>query len=108
MKRAKKAAHRAGRSFAAPPEMLRHKSLFQDGERLVRALKGGTPTPYDANIVMRVNSLQMAHAARWVVSSKNDFSLAKQMIEDDPGFRSGETFGELELAPRTPPVKAAE
>jgi hypothetical protein len=38
--------------------------------------------------VMRVNSLQMLYAGRWIVSSKADFSLPRQMIADDPGLRS--------------------
>ena len=40
-----------------------------------------------AQIVMRVNSLQMLYGGRWIVSSKPDFSLPLKMIETDPGLR---------------------
>jgi hypothetical protein len=53
----------------------------------VEPLKKGTPSPYNPDVVMRVNSLQMIYAGRWIVSSRNDFSLPLSMIGDDPAFR---------------------
>jgi hypothetical protein len=53
----------------------------------VDPLRSGTPGAYNRDIVMRVNSLQMIYASRWIVSSKEDFSLPLRMIADDPAFR---------------------
>jgi len=53
----------------------------------VRSFEEGTPSAYNSQIVMRVNSLQMLYAGRWIVSSKPDFSLPLRMIADDPAFR---------------------
>lgn len=55
----------------------------------IRALLNGAPTPYTHEVVMRVNSLQMFYATRWVISSCNDFSLPKRMIADNQAFRRG-------------------
>jgi hypothetical protein len=50
-------------------------------------LRLGTPCGYQREIVMRVNSLQMLYAGRWIVSSRPDFSLPLKMIADNPEFR---------------------
>jgi len=47
----------------------------------------GLPSSYNAQIVTRVNSLQMLYAERWIVSSKPDFSLPMKMLADDPTLR---------------------
>ena len=53
----------------------------------IRPLEEGTVSPHDPRIVMRVNSLQMLYAGRWIVSSNPDYSLPLKMIEDDPSLR---------------------
>ena len=53
----------------------------------IRPLEEGTTSTYDPQIVMRVNSLQMLYAGRWIVSSKPDYSLPLKMIADDPALR---------------------
>lgn len=53
----------------------------------IKPFEAGTPSAYHPQIVMRVNSLQMLYAGRWIVSSKADFSLPLKMIADDPAFR---------------------
>lgn len=53
----------------------------------VGPIEEGTPSAYHPQIVMRVNSLQMLYAGRWIVSSKPDYSLPLKMIENDPGLR---------------------
>lgn len=65
-------------------EMLKenHDRVNQQIERF----EAGTPSAYHPQIVMRVNSLQMLYAGRWIVSSKADFSLPLKMIADDPAF----------------------
>ncbi len=59
------------------------------GNELYYPFRNGTPTPYDHRVVMRVNSLQMIYANRWIISSKPDFSLPKIMINDNEKFRKG-------------------
>jgi hypothetical protein len=63
------------------------KELHERLTRQIRSLKLGTPSDYHPQIVMRVNSLQMLYAGRWIVSSRPDFSLPLKMIENDPGLR---------------------
>jgi len=53
----------------------------------MQSLEDGTPSSYHPQVVMRVNSLQMLYAGRWIVSSKPDFSLPLRMIADDPALR---------------------
>jgi hypothetical protein len=53
----------------------------------VGPLEEGTASVYHPRIVMRVNSLQMIYAGRWIVSSRPDYSLPLKMIEDDPSLR---------------------
>lgn len=65
-------------------EMKRNRSRIMEQ---VLPLKRGTPTAYNPEFVIRVNSLQMSCAARWIISSQPDFSLPKQMIADNERFR---------------------
>lgn len=53
----------------------------------VRSFEDGVPSVYQPQVVMRVNSLQMLYAGRWIVASKPDFSLPLKMIGDDPTLR---------------------
>lgn len=53
------------------------------------ALENGSPLEYTPGHVMNFNSLQIAHAERFVFSSVDEFSLAKRMLADNPGFRMG-------------------
>jgi hypothetical protein len=60
--------------------------LQQDRDRVnehIGPLRSGAPGAYNGDIVMRVNSLQMIYASRWIISSKDDFSLPLRMIADD-------------------------
>jgi hypothetical protein len=54
----------------------------------IEPMEAGTPFPHVPEVVTRVNSLQMLHASRWIVSSKPDFSLPLKMLADDPGLRA--------------------
>jgi hypothetical protein len=67
-------------------------------------LEGTLPCPYDPEVVARVNSLQMMYATRWVMSSRNDFSLPRRMITDDERFHRGLTaeFVRVEIDDRAP------
>jgi hypothetical protein len=64
--------------------------MKKDQDRMdqhIRPFEEGSPSSYNAQIVMRVNSLQMLYAERWIVSSKPDFSLPIKMLADDPTLR---------------------
>ena len=56
---------------------------------VLRALETGSPLHYTPEHVMNFNSLQIAHAERFVFSSTDDFTLAKRMLADNPSFRIG-------------------
>lgn len=60
-----------------------------DPHEILRAIESGAPIQYFPENVMNFNSLQIAHAERFVFSSANDFSLAKQMLAQHPSMRSG-------------------
>jgi hypothetical protein len=51
-------------------------------------MENGTPSAQEPQVVTRVNSLQMLYAGRWIVSSKQDFSLPLKMLADDPSLRT--------------------
>jgi Protein of unknown function (DUF4238) len=53
----------------------------------IEPFEAGTPSAYHPQTVIRVNSLQMLYAGRWIVSSKPDFSLPAKMIADDASFK---------------------
>jgi hypothetical protein len=81
----------ASRSRNTPPEAItileeQEKSKLLLKER-IEPLRLGIPSKYRHEVVMRVNSLQMLYAGRWIVSSRPDFSLPLQMIADNPDFR---------------------
>jgi len=64
--------------------------MKEDQDRMdqhIRPFEEGLPSSYNAQIVMRVNSLQTLYAERWIVSSKPDFSLPMKMLADDPTLR---------------------
>lgn len=67
------------------------RTLLDDKRRMdsrLLPMLNGHPIPYNSNVVMHINSLQVAYASRWVVCSRNDFALTRRMIGDNNGFRS--------------------
>jgi hypothetical protein len=56
---------------------------------VLHALENGSLLQYTPENVMNFNSLQIAHAERFVFSSADEFSLAKRMLADNPSFRVG-------------------
>lgn len=58
-------------------------------EKHRRGFEEGAPIPIVAENVINHNSLQVKWSSRFVFSSKNDFSLARQMIAFDPRFKNG-------------------
>jgi hypothetical protein len=55
--------------------------------QMIQSFEKGIPSAHDPLIVMRVNSLQMLYAGRWIVSSKPNFELPLKMIANDPTLR---------------------
>jgi len=49
----------------------------------------GTAVLYDPDNLDYLNSLQIAHAERHILSHDGDFSLVRRMISDNPAFRGG-------------------
>lgn len=58
-------------------------------EALDTAMREGTPLLSVIENVENFNSLQVMHAERYVFSSVDEFSLAREMIADDPAFSRG-------------------
>lgn len=56
--------------------------------REVKPMRLGIPSPYNSQVTLRANSLQMSYASRWIVSSRLDFSTPKMMIADSEEFRT--------------------
>lgn len=64
------------------------KKTRDDVTREVRPIQLGIPSAYNRQVTLRVNSLQMFFASRWIVSSRSDFSTPKMMIADSEEFRT--------------------
>ncbi|HXQ24964.1 MAG TPA: DUF4238 domain-containing protein [Candidatus Acidoferrales bacterium] len=64
------------------------KKTRDDTIREVRPMQLGIPSPYNRQVTLRANSLQMFYASRWIVSSQSDFSTPKMMIADSEEFRT--------------------
>jgi len=59
------------------------------GEPLLHALKNGSSVEATADNVTFYNHLQVRWAHRYLISSIDDFALAKKMISDNSIFRTG-------------------
>jgi hypothetical protein len=55
----------------------------------LRAVDEGTPLPWSVDNALHTNSQQVIHAERFIFSSKNDFALARDMIEKGHAARTG-------------------
>ena len=85
-KRAFKIVRRHG-DQAIPQEFKDAEMLGTAAEEQVSSFLFGRASPYDASVTKRLNSLQMAYSTRWVISSKNDFSLPRRMLLENESFR---------------------
>lgn len=72
---------------------LRLRRKVSKGEELVaavvKAVTDGTAFQYGSENVLNHNSLQVAHASRFVFSSTDDFSLVTQMLAENERYRTG-------------------
>jgi hypothetical protein len=91
----KRARTELARRRRSDEELTALKLLKENRDAVNRGLgpfRTGQPVPYDHRCTMRVNSLQVLYAARWIISSRPDFSLPKMMIDDDEKFRKAPRF----------------
>lgn len=58
-------------------------------EKMKAGIERGQPIRSEYGNTVNHNALQVEHATRFVYSSNEDFSLAEEMIEANPGFREG-------------------
>lgn len=65
------------------------KPLAPLAKALIEAVDGGKALPYVPDNVMNFNSLQIAHAERYVFSKDGNFDLAREMISKDQSLRGG-------------------
>jgi Protein of unknown function (DUF4238) len=68
------------------------KPKYAISEEILAAMQAGTPVPaVDVNMDY-FNSMQMRHAARFVVSRDGDFALARDINKKYPGAKGGLRF----------------
>jgi hypothetical protein len=86
-KKIKKIASRAALEPAASASLEEQGKAMPQMRKMLEPLFQGTPSESKPEVVMRVNSLQMLYAGRWIVSSTPNFSLPLRMIAENPEFR---------------------
>lgn len=85
----------ADRSESHPHQMEQHMQAWQDAITNLEALERGSPLVFRSENVEHFNSLQVAHAERFVFSTGGDFSLVEKMLSADPSFRIGRRMSEM-------------
>jgi hypothetical protein len=85
LQRAMAGGHRSPDDEAELERMARK---YQGIERLLGAARTGGACLLDPEEVTFANSLQVKSASKFVMSARNDFSLAQRMISDNPKYRS--------------------
>lgn len=70
-------------------------AIIDEGEPLLVALRKGSSIAATAENVTFYNHLQVRWAHRYLINSNDDFGLVKEMISDNPKYRTGlkPTFG---------------
>ena len=56
------------------------------------AINSGMPLVLRPDNVEHMNSLQVMNASRFIMAARDDFRLAKEMIQDEPHLKSPPTF----------------
>ena len=85
----------ADRSESHPHEMGPHVQPWRDAIATLEALNNSTPLLYRPENVEHFNSLQVAHAERFVFSSHSDFSFVEKMVGSEPLLRRGRRMSEM-------------
>lgn len=106
-KRNEKWARKRGSSGPVTAELAQARELLDGQESHVRAIRNGRATPYNPEVVMHMNSLQMIYATRWVVSSRNDYTLPRRMLADNEAYRKGVTIDGVEIGRRASRAESA-
>jgi hypothetical protein len=88
----KKECSRRGFSPGDREVLEEMKKTLAEANRRIYPIEMGTPTDYDPQSVMRVNSLQVIYSSRWIISSREDFSLPQLMIADNEKNRTRPTI----------------
>ncbi|MGP1679948.1 MAG: DUF4238 domain-containing protein [Burkholderiales bacterium] len=77
------------------PDLVRpYLKAWEDGVRIVEAIRSGTALLNQPESVTHFNSLQISTAERFVFSCDGDFTLAEEMIHDNPELRFGRRLEE--------------
>lgn len=66
-----------------------YQTVIDDGEPLVEAMNKGSTVQATEENVDFYNHLQVKWSHRFLMSSRDDFALAKKMIADNPDFQTG-------------------
>jgi hypothetical protein len=70
-------------------ERARLKPLIDGNHRYLTAIAGGAPLQFDDQNMLHANSMQVIYAERFVFSSTDDFSLAREMVRNDARLTHG-------------------
>ncbi len=70
-------------------QLVEWQTVVNDKEPLLNALKNGSSVEATPDNVTFDNHLQVRWAHRYLISSIDDFALAKKMISDNSKFRTG-------------------
>ena len=84
----------AGLSEAEPDLAAQHVEDWQHALSTLNSFRLGTPLAYRPEHVDHFNSLQVAHAERFVFSSDGNFALVEEMIRRDSTMRKGRRMSE--------------
>jgi hypothetical protein len=71
------------------PEFMRHKDAYAFTRSFIAAVDRGEPLEFSSEYVLRENALQVRNGERWLFSSKPDFSLALEMLDEHPELAGG-------------------
>jgi Protein of unknown function (DUF4238) len=82
-------------AHTAPHQAGRYVETWKKGIEIVEAIRNGTPLMTQPESVMHFNSLQIGMAERFLFSCDGDFTLAEDMIRENPAFRYGRRMQEM-------------
>jgi hypothetical protein len=82
-------------AHAAPHQGGRYVETWKKGIEIVEAIRQGTTLMTEPESVMHFNSLQVGEAERFLFSCDGDFTLAEDMIRENPAFRYGRRMQEM-------------
>jgi hypothetical protein len=72
-----------------PSRIAEIDKLVQMPQAFLAAVATGTALNCSADNVVNMNAMQVRYAERFVYSRVDDFDLVRQMLSDDPRYRTG-------------------